>query len=68
MNIEVIAMTIIELRKRTGLSQSKFANRFHLNVRTVQQWEQEARKAPDYVVWLIERVMDLEEQLDAQRN
>ncbi len=61
-------MTILELRKRTGLSQSKFATRFHLNVRTVQQWEQEARKAPDYVTWLIERVMDLEEQLDAQRN
>ena len=64
----MIAMKIIELRKRTGLSQSKFANRFHLNVRTVQQWEREARKAPDYVVWLIERVMDLEEQLDAQGN
>ena len=43
-------------------------HKFHLNVRTVQTWEQGTRKTPDYVVWLIEKVMDLEEQLDAQRN
>ena len=61
-------MKIIELSKLTVLSQSKFANRFHLNVRSVQKWERDARKDPDYVVWLIERVMDLEEQLDAQGN
>ena len=66
--LEVMLMTILELRQKTGLSQSKFANKFHLNVRTVQTWEQGTRKTPDYVVWLIEKVMDLEEQLDAQRN
>ena len=58
-------MTILELRQKTGLSQSKFANRFHLNVRTVQQWEQGARKTPDYVIWLIARVIELEELLNA---
>jgi putative transcriptional regulator len=58
-------MTILELRQKTGLSQSKFANRFHLNVRTVQQWEQGTRKAPDYVIWLIARVIELEELLNA---
>lgn len=68
MVLEVMFMTILELRKKTGLSQSQFANKFHLNVRTVQTWEQGTRKTPDYVVWLIEKVMDLEEQLDAQRN
>lgn len=58
-------MTILELRQKTGLSQSKFAQRFHLNVRTVQQWEQGARKTPDYVIWLIARVIELEEMLNA---
>lgn len=58
-------MTILELRQKTGLSQSKFANRFHLNVRTVQQWEQGTRKTPDYVIWLIARVIELEELLNA---
>ena len=57
-------MTILELRKRTGLSQKGFSEKYHLNVRTLQQWEQGTRKAPDYVTWLIERVMELEEQID----
>lgn len=58
-------MTILELRKKTGLSQSQFAKRFHLNVRTVQTWEQGTRKTPDYVIWLIARVIELEELLNA---
>ncbi|XME01479.1 helix-turn-helix domain-containing protein [Lachnospiraceae bacterium C1.1] len=61
-------MTILELRQKTGLSQSQFAKKFHLNVRTVQTWEQGVRKTPEYVIWLIERVMELEEMLNAQRN
>jgi len=32
------------LRKRLGLSQSQFARRYLLSVRTVQQWEQEQRE------------------------
>ena len=58
-------MTILELRQKAGLSQSQFAKRFHLNVRTVQTWEQGTRKTPEYVIWLIERVMELEEMLNA---
>ena len=58
-------MTILELRKKTGLSQSQFAKRFHLNVRTVQTWEQGTRKTPDYVIWLIAKVIELEELLNA---
>ena len=58
-------MTILELRQKTGLSQSQFAKRFHLNVRTVQTWEQGTRKTLDYVIWLIARVIELEELLNA---
>lgn len=58
-------MTILELRQKTGLSQDQFAKRFHLNVRTVQTWEQGTRKTPDYVIWLIARVIELEEMLNA---
>ena len=61
-------MTILELRKKTGLSQSQFAKRFHLNVRTVQTWEQGTRKTPDYVIWLITRVIELEEIINAKRD
>jgi putative transcriptional regulator len=34
------------LRHRLGLSQSEFAGRFHINLRTLQDWEQ-ARRVPD---------------------
>lgn len=59
-------MTILELRQKIGLSQSKFAEHFHLNVRTIQQWEQGTRKTPDYVIWLIARVIELEEIINAK--
>lgn len=35
-----------ELRARLGLSQAQFAKRFHLNLRTLQDWEQ-MRRVPD---------------------
>ena len=58
----------LKLRKKTGLSQSQFAKRFHLNVRTVQTWEQGTRKTPDYVIWLITRVIELEEIINVKRD
>ena len=61
-------MTILELRQKTGLSQSQFAKRFHLNVRTVQTWEQGTRKTHDYVIWLITRVIELEEIINVKRD
>ena len=61
-------MTILELRQKTGLSQSQFAKYFHLNVRTVQTWEQGTRKTPDYVIWLITRVIELEEKINVKRD
>jgi len=36
------------LRERLGLSQGGFAERFGINVRTLQDWEQ-GRRAPDQV-------------------
>lgn len=35
------------LRERLGLSQSEFARRFLLSVRTIQQWEQDQREPSD---------------------
>lgn len=50
-------MTIREIRQRTGLSQRKFADQYELPVRTLQEWEQGRRQAPDYVVKLLERAV-----------
>lgn len=56
-------MTIKELRALTGLSQRKFADKFHLNTKTVQAWEQGLRKCPDYMLWMISYILELEESI-----
>ena len=33
-------MTVKELRKKTGLSQSKFAEKYKINLWTLKNWEQ----------------------------
>lgn len=45
--------TIREIRKSTGLSQSKFCAALNIPLRTLQKWETGERACPDYVVELI---------------
>lgn len=52
--------TIKELRKQTGMSQSQFATYFEISVRTLQDWEQERRQPPEYLVKLMERLLKYE--------
>ena len=61
-------MTIKELRKRTGLSQSKFAERFHLSMRTLQRWEQNQNEPQEAIVYMINRILDLEDQMEEQKQ
>lgn len=61
-------MTIKELRKRTGLSQSKFAERFHLSMRTLQRWEQNHNEPQEAIVYMINRILDLEDQMEEQKQ
>lgn len=53
-------MTVLEMRKCTGLSQSKFASYLNIPVCNIQHWEQGVRKPPEYVVAMMERILRLE--------
>lgn len=55
-----ISGRIKELRKETGLSQSKFAAKFGIPVRTLQQWEQGVSAPPEYLVRMMVYIMELE--------
>ena len=50
-------MNIRELRTQLGITQGEFAARYDIPFRTVQNWESEVRKPPEYIVKLLrERV------------
>lgn len=55
---------IKELRKKTGLSQSKFSAKFGIPIRTLQQWEQGISAPPGYLVRMMAYIMLLEERRD----
>ncbi len=57
-------MTIKNLRAQTKLSQSKFAAKFNIPIRTVQAWEQGQSTPPKYVVEMITRLMMMEKPKD----
>jgi len=55
-------MTIKGIRALTGLSQKKFAEQYHINLRTLQHWEanptsQTYRECPEYYTYLLEKVV-----------
>jgi len=53
-------MSIKELRTQTGLSQSEFAKKFHLNKGTLANWEQGFRNPPEYILYMIKTIIDHE--------
>lgn len=55
-------ISILELRKQTGLSQSQLAKKFHLSIRAVQSWEQGQRNTPDCILYMIQRILELESE------
>ena len=52
-----LSCRIVALRKRFRLSRQKFAERFGLDVRAVQEWEQ-GRRVPDRAARVLLTVID----------
>ena len=50
------------IRNKTGLSQARFSEKFRIPVRTYEQWEAGSRKPPDYVICMIERLIEIESE------
>lgn len=47
-------MNIKQIRKSTNMTQKQFGEYLNIPTRTIQHWENETRKCPDYVAELIE--------------
>lgn len=55
-----ISMELIDIRKMSGLNRSKFAERYGIPYRTLQDWELGHNKVPEYIKNLLERVVRYE--------
>lgn len=53
---------IQKIRKQMGLSQSQFANKFNIKLKTLQHWELN-HEAPEHIVTMAKHILELEEQL-----
>ena len=49
-----------ELRKELRLSQAKFAEKFGVPVRTIQDWEYGKREVRSYIVDMMHKIIELE--------
>ena len=55
-------ISILELRQQTGLSQSQFAKKFHIQLKTLQAWEQGWRNTPECILYMVQRILELEKE------
>lgn len=54
-------MTTKGLRERWGLTGSQLSKKFDVPIRTIQNWDYRD-SAPDYVIYMMEMVLELEQK------
>lgn len=57
---------IREIREKAGMSRAEFSRVYGIPVRTLEDWEAEKRKCPDYVTKLLRRVANEDMENTAQ--
>lgn len=55
-----------ELRARTGLSQQKFGMLFQIAAINISNWEQGVTKPPEYVIYMMERLVEIDPSIPKQ--
>ena len=57
-----------DIRKKLNMTQAEFSRLTNIPMRTLQGWEYEERKAPDYVISLLEENLRLKGLLKNEDN
>lgn len=60
-------MEFKELRKASGMNIKKFSEYFNIPYRTVQNWDNESRKCPKYLLDLMEYKLKTENVIDVEK-
>ena len=55
---------IKELRKRLGLSQAKFAEKWEIPKRTIEDWEAGKREVKGYIVSMMYKIVEFEKEAE----
>ena len=53
-------LSIKELRELTGLSQDKFAKKYHLSAGSIRRWEQGVTETPESYIYLLNELLKYE--------
>lgn len=55
-------MTIQEFIKTSGMTHKQLSERFGIPKRTIEDWSRGARKCPEYVVKMMQELIDKDNQ------
>ena len=47
----------VRIRELSGLSRAAFSRKYHIPIRTIEDWDSGKNKPPEYVMELLERVV-----------
>lgn len=59
-------MTVKHLREASGMTQQAFADYFGIPKRSIENWEGERRKCPEYLLTLMEYKLKTEKIIKAE--
>ena len=52
--------TLADIRKELGMKQADFAEKYHIPLGTLKRWENGYNRTPEYVMYMMERILALE--------
>ena len=61
-------MTTVEIRALLGVSRAEFARRYHIPIRTLENWDSGVRTPPEWALYLLERVVKMDARMDNRRK
>ena len=59
---------IKSIREKLDLSQSQFADKFNIPVSTLQCWEQNINNPTKYTSYMIEKILELEDEVNELKS
>lgn len=62
------AEKVKQLRESTGMNRKEFCEYFDIPYRTVSEWENDGRHAPDYVIRLLEYYIRMEKMVKEKKD